>query len=281
MWPSITVQVPEDLKDAIVGEFASDSIVGVWENPASDDAITLILYFEDGRAPSLVDARIGRICERNGFAVPHIEQGFEEKQDWTRQWRRGYTSFSIGRRFLVVPSWEQAQPEDNRLIIRIDPGQAFGTGTHETTQMVLEALEAFPPGDRLLDVGTGSGILAIAARGLGWSRVVSVDIDPDAARVASENFRKNEADVAIYCGSIAALATKSADLVLANLTLDVIEPILGDLVGCLTPGGRMVLSGVLDFQAGRLRDRLREEKLRILREIDRGEWVAMVVGNGD
>ncbi len=147
--------------------------------------------------------------------------------------------------------------------------------------MLLEALEEFPPGAHLLDLGTGSGILAIAAQKLGWRVVVGADIDPYAVGVASGNVRTNEADVALYCGTVAALGASSADLILANLSLDVIDPILGELATCLAPGGRIVLSGVLDSQVDRLRDRLREEGMPILRELGRGEWVAMIVGDGD
>ncbi len=280
-WPTITVDVDEDLKDAVVSEFASDGIVGVWETPGSGDAVTLILYFEEGRVPLLVDARIGRICEKNGTAAPHIDRGFQEQQDWTREWRRRYKSFPVGYGFQIVPSWEAPPSQDGRIVIRIDPRQAFGTGAHETTEMLLEALEEFPPGAHLLDLGTGSGILAIAAQKLGWRVVVGADIDPYAVGVASGNVRTNEADVALYCGTVAALGASSADLILANLSLDVIDPILGELATCLAPGGRIVLSGVLDSQVDRLRERLREEGMPILRELGRGEWVAMIVGDGD
>ncbi len=279
-WLTITVDVPEELKDAFVGEFSRDRILGVWEKPApGDQRIELVLYFEEARTPPLVEARVGRLFERNGYPVSEVRFGAQEQEDWTREWRKGYSSFSIGGRFQVVPSWEKAADVDSeRIVLGIDPGLAFGTGTHETTQLMLESLEAMEIGQGpVVDLGTGSGILTIAAAKLGFAVQAACDVDADALYVTRENLRRNGVSVPVFVGSIDALRTGCAHLVLANLTCDVIGKLLGEIGRILRPGGVAVLSGILDSQVDALRETVRVEGFESQSEFTRGEWIAMKV----
>jgi ribosomal protein L11 methyltransferase len=283
-WLTITVDVPEELKDAFVGEFSRDRILGVWEKPApGDQRIELVLYFDEARKPPLVEARVGRLFERNGYPVSEVRFGVQEQEDWTREWRKGYTSFPIGDRFQVVPSWEKTEDVDaGRMVLGIDPGLAFGTGTHETTQLMLESLEVMETGvGPLVDLGTGSGILTIAAAKLGFAVVAACDLDTDALHVTRENLRRNGVDVPVFVGSIDALRAGCAHLILANLTCDVIEKILAEIDRTLIPGGLAVLSGILDSQLHALRETILVEGFEIQSEVHRGEWVAMKVKRGD
>ncbi len=279
-WLTITVDVPEELKDAFVGEFSRDRILGVWEKPSPDDRrIELVLYFDEERVPPLVEARVGRLFERNGYPVSKVRFGTQEQEDWTSEWRKGYTSFAVGDRFRVVPSWEEGDEiKSDRIVIGIDPGLAFGTGTHETTQLMLESLEKIDTAvGPLIDLGTGSGILTIAAAKLGFTVRVACDLDADALHVARENLGRNGVGAPLFVGSIDALSTGCAPLVLANLTYDVISNILGEIGRILAPGGMAILSGVLAAQMVAMRTTIREEGFNIEGEVQRGEWVAMKV----
>ena len=282
-WLTMTVDVPEELKDAFVGEFSRDRILGVWEKTApGNQRIELVLYFDEARTPPLVEARVGRLFERNGYPVsdvPEVRFGTEERKDWVREWCKGYSSFSVGERFQVVPSWETAAEIDSgRIVLGIDPGLAFGTGTHETTQLILESLESMETDSGpLVDLGTGSGILTIAAAKLDFTVAAACDVDTDALHVTRENLRRNGVSAPVFAGSIDALRTGCAAVVLANLTCDVILNLLGEIVRILMPGGIAVLSGILDSQVAALRETIRSEGFEIRREVQRGEWVAMKV----
>jgi ribosomal protein L11 methyltransferase len=277
-WQTITLTLPEQLKDAIVGEFSSDGIAGVWEREApGGNGTEMVLYFEAGHVPPLIDARVGRVFQRNGFQAPVVKVGLQEKQDWTREWRKGFTRFPVGDRFEVVPGWEEPSRADDRIPIRIDPGLAFGMGTHETTRLVLEVLETLDPVDgTVLDLGTGSAILAIAAAKLGHSRVVACDIDSDAVEVARRNLVRNDSEVPIFLGSVDGVRQGSVDLVMANLITDVIRAVLPDIDRVLKVQGTGVFSGFLDVQADDIRREIIALGLTVDFERTLGEWVVMV-----
>ncbi len=279
-WLTISIQTPIELKDAIVGEFSQDGILGVWEKPTAEpDQIELVLYFDEARTPPLVGARVSRVFERNGYRSEEAILGREQHQDWTKEWRKGYTSFAVGTRFQVVPSWEKADDVGSRRIeLGIDPGLAFGTGTHETTQLMLTLLEEIETSEGpVLDLGTGSGILTIAAAKLGFKVAVGCDLDRDATQVARANLRRNGVRVRLFVGSADSLRSGSVRLVLANLTSDVLHNLLGEIRRVLLPGGLALLSGVLESQLVALRATLEVEGFEIESKAEQGEWVAMKV----
>ncbi len=283
-WPTIMVRVgpeaPPETTAALAGEFADDGIAGLWERPYSHGAIEVVLYFERD-IPPLASARIERFFARHGFAPPTIGFGVQEREDWSANWRKGFAAFPVGRSFEVVPSWEV--PSGDGLVLSIDPGLAFGTGTHETTQLVLECLEdRFEAGEArkgatVVDVGTGSAILAIAALKLGFARVLACDIDPDAIHVARKNAAKNGVELPLWIGSATSVRTAAADLILANITAATIVDLLPDLVRSLAPGGSMILSGILDVQETLIRDATGMAGLEVVERRGRGEWIALGV----
>jgi len=280
-WHTLTVLVADELlKEAVIGEFSAGPIDGVWERPAAGGYQEVVLYFPKGGLPPLAEARVRRIFERNGLGPPEFRIGEEAEADWTREWRKGFSSFPIGQRFRVVPGWEEPPDPDSRIALRIDPGMAFGTGTHETTQMVLEALEVLGRQSPVLDLGTGSGILAIAARKLGANPVVACDTDPDAVAVARSNFVKNGVGPGLFVGSLDAVATGSVRLVLANLTAEAIAANLGDVARVLLPGGHAIFSGILGTQAGGLEPAMGDRGFVQENRTERGEWVSYRVRTG-
>jgi ribosomal protein L11 methyltransferase len=201
-------------------------------------------------------------------------------RDWLGEWKKSWQPVAVGERFLVAPPWSEiADGGGGRLVIRIEPGMAFGTGTHETTRLCLAAIEKYSGGSSFLDVGTGTGILAIAAAMLNpRARIEACDTDAEAIHIARENARANNVSerIAFRVGSIEETATASADLVCANLTADVIVPLLPALVNVSC--GRLILSGILDSQAQWVTEHLHRLGITRPHEIAAdGEWVAIIV----
>jgi ribosomal protein L11 methyltransferase len=281
-WTTLSLRVPDPLlKDALVGEFSQDAMAGVWERALSpDDETELVFYFDSPDLPPLARARVQRVFERNGHAAPAIEVGDEGAVDWSLDWRKGFTAFEIGTRFRVVPSWEEP-PADARVVLRIDPGMAFGTGTHETTRTVLELMERLEAIPATLDVGTGSGILSIAAVHLGSPFVVACDVDPDAVRVAADNCERNRVSVPVVVGSVDAVRTESVGLVLANLTADVIREFAADMRRVLVSGGHAIWSGVLVEQREEIEALLPATGFESVDRIECGEWVSWLLRTKD
>jgi ribosomal protein L11 methyltransferase len=171
------------------------------------------------------------------------------EQDWMQKWKEGFDAVEVGERLIIAPSWKLPCNNEGRLIIQIDPGMAFGTGTHETTRLCLEAIERHWRGGSLLDVGTGTGILAIAAASLGpGSRIVAIDVDPQAVKVARENIAINNVSnrIELYEGQPRDFAGQELSVVVANLTAEVIIDLVNDLAACLALRGLMILSGILN-----------------------------------
>ena len=172
----------------------------------------------------------------------------QDEKDWRDAWKRYYHATKLGR-IVVVPSWEEYMPESGEITIDMDPGAAFGTGTHETTRLCEKLLEdAVKPGCPVLDIGTGSGILAICAKKLGAGRTVAVDIDETAVRVAKENCERNGCDV--VCAVSDLLSNENAlsgryDVICANIVADVVKLLAPRLRAYMTDGARVILSGII------------------------------------
>ena len=279
-WNQITFDVPDDLIDAVVGELSGKGVAGVWESHAPQSGLTrLVLYFNVLSNLEEIENTIRSVFQHSQKQSPAISRAVVEDRDWTEEWKKSYTSFPIADDFFVIPSWENSACPDDRLPIRIDPGQAFGTGTHETTQITMEALSHWvEPSHVVLDVGTGSGILAIAARLLGAKQVFTCDNDLVATQVACANIQRNaEDDVFTFCGSVDAVKESSVGLVLGNLTADVVMDLLPEFNRVLKTNGMAILSGIILEQSEDLRERIKQCGFRIDEEITRGEWLALVI----
>lgn len=174
------------------------------------------------------------------------------EEDWANAWKQYYRPQRIGRRLLLVPTWENAAAGPEDVVVRLDPGAAFGTGLHPTTRLALQLLESTALADaRLLDVGTGSGILAIAAAALGAHSVLALDTSAVAVEVARENVRVNarEAVITVREGSVGgapADAELPFDVVVANIVAKVLTLLAPDLVAAVAPGGQLILSGIIE-----------------------------------
>lgn len=213
--------------------------------------------------------------------LPRPRYRYLKEEAWAEAWKRHYRPTPVGRRLLIHPSWASTDAGD-RVPILIDPGMAFGTGTHPTTRLCLEALERhLPPGAQVVDLGCGSGILAIAAARLGAGGVYACDIDPVAVKVARENAERNGVAgiVTVEEGSLAeVLRRPRADLLMANILAGVLQEMLEQgLADALRPGGKAVLSGVLADQAADLLAACRRRGLRHVETLGLEDWRALVV----
>ena len=197
--------------------------------------------------------------------------------DWLQLWRSHYTTFRVGERLVIRPPWEEYKPELGDLVIVLDPELAFGCGTHPTTQLCLELLErAVKPGAVVYDVGTGSGILAIAAARLGAARVVAVDDDEIAVRVARENVARNgvEAVVSVVRGDLLRGLPEPADVIVANIVAGVIVGFAPAAARCLRPGGSFIAGGIAAPREVEVKAAL-ERFFEIRATARREDWVAV------
>jgi ribosomal protein L11 methyltransferase len=199
-------------------------------------------------------------------------------------WKKHYHPIPIGQRLMVLPAWVEYSDPD-RIPVHIDPSMAFGTGTHPSTQLCLELLESYvKPGDPLIDVGCGSGILSIAALKLGASHALAIDIDQEAMRATEENAVRNgvEDRIEIKPGSVQAVnefqfSIQQAPLVVANILANVIVELFEDgLARLVAPDGLLVMAGILDEQAERVEQAARRQDLHFVERRSSGDWVALV-----
>jgi ribosomal protein L11 methyltransferase len=247
----------------------------------SADQIKLGAYFGENAEPQqivrTIKAEFARAgCEEDLLAV---SVSAVADADWLQKWKEGFEPAAIGERLLIAPSWRLPADVEGRKLIQIDPGMAFGTGTHETTRLCLELIEQYWRGGRLLDVGTGTGILAIAAALLQPdSRIIAIDVDPVAIEVARENTAINRVtnQVSVVEEQPGNLVGQSFDVVVANLTAEVIVDLMEELAGCLKPDGSLILSGILNALIEDVERSVRGAELKVIeRKID-GEWSALV-----
>ena len=211
-----------------------------------------------------------------------------QEEDWAHNWQQYYQPFPVGERLYIVPEWLREEPvPEGRTALYLNPGLIFGTGSHSTTQLCLEGLErCVRPGDRVLDLGCGSGILSIAALRLGASGAAGCDIDPKASRVAAENAACNSigAEFRVWTGDIVrdedlrAALDGQYQLVLANIIADVIIPLAPVVPRFLAPGGRFLCSGIIEHRAEDVAAALRAAGWTVLEERRRDGWVSLLAG---
>jgi ribosomal protein L11 methyltransferase len=279
-WFALEVSIELAAREAVEYALMESGSIGTEFVDDDDSSARVIGYFDTPPDREQVRAALFealRLYSLPSSSVRDIQFKEIADRDWLGEWKKSWQPVEHGR-FVIAPPWSEVSDAPGRLIIRIEPGMAFGTGTHETTRLCLKAIEKYFAGGTFLDVGTGTGILAIAAaKLLPGARVEACDTDPEAVRIARENARLNDVDeqIAFRLGSVDETSTASADLVCANLTADVIVPLLPQLIGATC--GRLVLSGILVEQTGMIEARLNELGIGEFEVETDGEWVAIVV----
>ena len=200
-----------------------------------------------------------------------------ENQDWSKKWKEKWDITRISNRIVVVPDWLEYTPKSNEVVIRLEPGCAFGTGTHSTTQLCMKAIEKYMPiSAKVADIGTGSGILAICAKKFGASEVYGCDNDETVIDVAIENAAKNNAQC-VFELNTADKITEKYDFVLANILHNVLAEVMGDLKNIMKEGAYIILSGILDEKKQVVLDAIKAHQLELIEEMHQNQWVALVV----
>lgn len=238
-------------------------------------------YVEDSDLEAwILHLQLLLVARGESFDKLDIEWNTLEDENWQESWKKHTQPVATGRQLLVLPHWWQKDPNETRQIIRLDPEMAFGSGAHETTRACLEALEKIADNGgigRLLDMGTGSGILAIGAVLLGAHHVVAVDCDPVAVETARKNSRSNAVDDKITFLQADTPPEGPFSTVVANILANILIEIRTKLIAVLAPGGRLVLSGILTEQANEVTDAYTQEGMMIKDVLPMGEWTTLTL----
>lgn len=201
----------------------------------------------------------------------------KENEDWSKKWKEKWDVTHITDKVVIVPSWLEYEPKADEIIISLDPGCAFGTGTHQTTQIPVRCIEKYvKQGDRVADIGMGSGILGIIAKKFGAEYVYGCDIDDTVIDVAIENAQKNNVECVFELGTVDEVK-EQFDFICANILHNVLAEIMGDLKAIMKPDGLMVLSGIMDDKKQVVLDAIERETLEIVEILTQDQWVGYLV----
>ena len=298
-WTDITITVPQryaDTAEAIATMVANGGIYvedysdleqQAWEIAHVDlieqelldkprDIVKVHMYLAPDENPAEVLPLFRERLEASGIEYELTTAGVEQ-EDWQNAWKKYYHAMDIGRRLAIVPGWEEY--ETDRTVITMDPGMAFGTGTHETTSLCLEVLdERIRGGERLLDIGTGSGILAIAALKLGAAEAEGVDIDPMCVRTAGENAARNGVQdrLKVLVGDLSDKASGVYNIITANIVAAAILSLAPHVPALMAPGAVFVASGIIDTRKEEVLAGLRAAGLDPFEVREKRGWVCVV-----
>lgn len=305
-WVEVSYRVPAELVDQLAETLYELSGNGVCiDNQTLDtfsldsitepSIVTLKAYFEDTpEMAGLIKSashQVDSLCSGNsGYSGAPPALNPVHQEDWATTWKQHFHASPVGRTLLLKPSWEAVEESEKRIVIEIDPGMAFGTGTHATTRLCLETLERIfdnslpfkaplqPPPLSVLDVGTGSGVLAIAARKLGAGRISALDIDPEAVKVALENIHNNGIfnDIEISTTPLN-LTTERYPVVLANILAEDLIRMASELSSRILPGGVIVLSGILVEREQGVLEAYQASGLTHIETMHQQEWSCIVL----
>ncbi|OON96534.1 MAG: ribosomal protein L11 methyltransferase [Epulopiscium sp. Nele67-Bin005] len=205
------------------------------------------------------------------------------EEQWANEWKKYYKPITIGSNIVIKPTWEAYNEDDSKLIIEMDPGMAFGTGTHETTSMCVELLENYVKENHtVLDIGTGSGILGIVCAKLGAKQIIGVDIDEMAVKVANENITLNsvEHQMKAVTGDLLEVVTQKSDIVVSNIIADVIINLSSQVQDVVAKDGIWIASGIIDLRIDDVLEAMEKNGWVIKQKVQQKEWFALVVTRG-
>ena len=278
----VSLESDPQLLDHLVGVLSQIGFEGFWE-----DGNVLRGYVRSTRwSPELhseIESLVRLVARPSSSPAPRISIRTLQDLNWNEAWEKTIQPIQATQRILIAPTWHEAKPGEDGILIRIDPKMSFGTGYHESTRLMLRLLEKYmKDGFRVLDVGTGTGILAIAAAKLGAMSVVGVDVDECAYRNALENIGRNDAagTVRVIHGELQAVPPGQYELIAANIQRDVLENLLGEMLLRLATGGVLLLSGLLLEDRDQMTATLQSTGFHIREEIHENQWIALA-GSAD
>ena len=287
-WAKITVTTTHTASEAVANCLLEMNAIGVELRECPDATTQLIAYYP-------LDDRVGaRVQKLRDFLEKLPTWGIQahpaeidlkrvESQAWAETWKSAFTPQRIGKRLLIIPTWDDTIPDETDLLIRLDPGMAFGTGYHPTTRLSLELLErTVKPAQHVADIGTGSGILAIAAVKLGAAEVDATELDRTAIPVAESNFRTNGVarQINLFQGDGIKNLQGTYHLIVANILTKAILPIIPHCPSYLHAEGHVIFSGILETEREQVQEVLADNGLQcvhVAREAENGvTWVAIL-----
>lgn len=283
-WNEVRVVTTAEAADAVTNILMTNGAGGVQVDDSGEE-YQLIAYFPATTALPEVVTQIE--TQVQGLEQYGLNPGegkvvvrSRDDADWANKWEQYYHPVRLTRWLTIVPRLEDYQPQQpGERLIYLDPGKAFGTGTHPTTRLTLQALEAVVRGgEEMIDVGTGSGILAIYARMLGVRQVTANDISEDAVESAKRNFQLNPQalPITVSVGSMLDGVTRKVELITANILPDVLTPLIPQAWKCLKPAGHLLLSGIITAKKEQLIETLVASGFVLEETLQRGDWVALI-----
>ena len=310
-WNKYTLKTRSEVEDIVISTLADAGVEGVEiedkvpltesdkkqmfvdilpDGPADDGIAYLNFYVEEDQDPQPLLNRVKEALEELRMFMDigegTITESQTEDKDWINNWKQYFHQFYVDD-ILIIPSWEEVRPEDqDKMIIHIDPGTAFGTGMHETTQLCMRQLKKYVNKDtQILDVGTGSGILSIAALKLGAEHAVGTDLDPCAISAVKENLEANEVpvtDMDMILGNIIddkeiqdEVGYEKYDIVVANILADVLIPLTPVILHQMKKGGLYITSGIIDDKEESVVAAVKAAGLEVVEVTHQGEWVSV------
>lgn len=310
-WNKFTLKTRSEVEDIVISTLADVGIEGVeiqdkqpltesdkqqmfvdiMPDIPDDDGIAYLNFYldvDENKEKVLADVRaaLAEMQEFLDLGECTITESETEDKDWINNWKQYFHQFYVDD-ILIIPSWEEVQPEDaDKMIIHIDPGTAFGTGMHETTQLCMRQLKKYvTPETELLDVGTGSGILSIVALKLGAKHAVGTDLDPCAITAAKENLEANEipdGSMDVMIGNIIddkavqdAVGYEKYDIVTANILADVLVPLTPVIIHQMKKGGIYITSGIIDEKEETVVEAVKAAGLEVLEVTHQNDWVSV------
>ncbi len=283
----VIIEDPEELNSYIDSGLYDYSDL---PKPEVAEGVTVKAYLSadeelEGRLRTF-EQRIGELAKIDGFDAQScsIEWHTVQDEDWADNWKAYFHTTKVGGRIVIKPAWEDYEASLDDIVIDLDPNAAFGTGTHPTTAMCIRELESLVKGGmRVFDVGTGSGILAVAAAKLGADEVVAKDYDRTAVKVAQENVERNHVENNVTTGISDLLKSfdGKANLVIANIIADIVICLFDELDAHLAENGKLLASGIIDERVADVTEAALAHGLAIDKVIEESGWAAMVISRGE
>ncbi len=279
----VAIDEPVDVErlreDELYWDYIDEKLL---ENDTEETKIMAYFSEEETNLPEKIAVIKEKIRNLTEFGLSigsgTVELSNVNQEDWESAWKQYFKPVHVTDRIVVKPEWEEYSPQEGEIVIEIDPGMAFGTGTHETTSMCINQIEKnLKAGDRVIDIGSGSGILSMAAVLLGAEKATGVDLDPVAVRVALENVELNNLQdkIDILHGNLTDVIREKADIVVANIMADIILILLEDVREFIKDDGMFISSGIIQEKRAAVEARLLEKNFSIVEVETKGEWCAI------
>ena len=279
----VAIDEPVDVErlreDELYWDYIDEKLL---ENDTEETKIMAYFSEEETNLPEKIAVIKEKIRNLTEFGLSigsgTVELSNVNQEDWESAWKQYFKPVHVTDRIVVKPEWEEYSPQEGEIVIEIDPGMAFGTGTHETTSMCINQIEKnLKSGDTVIDIGCGSGILSMAAVLLGAEKATGVDLDPVAVRVALENVELNNLQdkIEILHGNLTDVIREKADIVVANIMADIILILLEDVREFIKDDGLFISSGIIQEKRAAVEARLLEKNFSIVEVETKGEWCAI------